>query len=83
MIDRNRLAETFRTLVSIDSVSRQEGRLAGELAKSLEEVGADAWFAQAWKIVGGDTGHLVAWREGTVTLPPLLLSAHMGTRLAA
>ncbi len=83
MIDGNRLAETFRILVSIDSVSRQERRLARQMAQSLEKRGAGARLAQVWKIVGGDTGHLIACLKGTVTLPPLLLSTHMGTRLAA
>ena len=79
MIDRNRLAETFQSLVSIDSVSREEGRLARELAKSLAKLGAETRFDRAGEKVGGDTGNLIAWLKGTASLPPLLLSAHMDT----
>jgi tripeptide aminopeptidase len=79
MIDRNRLAETFRSLVSIDSISREEGRLARELAKSLTKLGAETRFDTAGERVGGDTGNLIAWLNGTASLPPLLLSAHMDT----
>jgi len=79
MIDRNRLAETFQSLVSIDSVSREEGQLARELAKSLTKLGAETTFDRAGEKVGGDTGNLVAWLKGTASLPPLLLSAHMDT----
>ncbi len=79
MIDRNRLAETFQSLVSIDSVSRGEGRLAQELAKLLAKLGAETRFDRAGEKVGGDTGNLIAWLKGTASLPPLLLSAHMDT----
>jgi len=79
MIDRNRLAETFQSLVSIDSVSREEGRLARELAETLAKLGAETRFDRAGEKVGGDTGNLIAWLKGTASLPPLLLSAHMDT----
>jgi tripeptide aminopeptidase len=79
MIDRNRLAETFQSLVSIDSVSREEGRLARELAESLAKLGAETRFDTAGEKVGGDTGNLIASLKGTASLPPLLLSAHMDT----
>jgi tripeptide aminopeptidase len=79
MIDRNRLAETFQSLVSIDSVSREEGRLARVLAKSLAKLGAETRFDTAGENVGGDTGNLVARLKGNASPPPLLLSAHMDT----
>ena len=79
MIDRNRLAETFQSLVSIDSVSRKEGRLARELAKSLVKLGAETRFDTAGEKVGGDAGNLIARFKGNVSAPPLLLSAHMDT----
>jgi tripeptide aminopeptidase len=79
MIDKNRLAETFQSLVSIDSVSREEGRLARVLAKSLAKLGAETRFDTAGENVGGDTGNLVARLKGNASSPPLLLSAHMDT----
>jgi tripeptide aminopeptidase len=79
MIDRNRLAKTFQSLVSIDSVSREEGRLAREMAESLAKLGAETRFDTSGEKVGGDTGNLIASLKGTASLPPLLLSAHMDT----
>ena len=79
MIDKNRLAETFQSLVSIDSVSREEGRLARELAKSLAKLGAETRFDTAGEKVGGDTGNLIARLKGNALSSPLLLSAHMDT----
>ena len=79
MIDKNRLAETFKSLVSIDSVSREERRLVRELSKSLAKLGAETRFDTAGEKVGGDTGNLIARLEGNASSPPLLLSAHMDT----
>jgi tripeptide aminopeptidase len=79
MIDKNRLAETFLSLVSIDSVSREEGRLARELAQSLAKLGAETRFDTAGEKVGGDTGNLIARLTGNTPALPLLLSAHMDT----
>ena len=64
MIDKNRLTETFQSMVSIDSVSREEGRLARELAKSLAKLGAETRFDTAGEKVGGDTGNLIAILKG-------------------
>jgi tripeptide aminopeptidase len=79
MIDKNRLAETFLSLVSIDSISREEGRLARELAQSLAKLGAETRFDTAGEKVGGDTGNLIARLTGNTPALPLLLSAHMDT----
>ena len=79
MIDKNRLAETFQSLVSIDSVSREERRLARELVQSLAKLGTETRFDTAGEKVGGDTGNLIARLEGNASSPPLLLSAHMDT----
>ena len=79
MIDKNRLAETFQSLVSIDSVSREDRRLARELVQSLAKLGTETRFDTAGEKVGGDTGNLIARLEGNASSPPLLLSAHMDT----
>ena len=69
MIDKNRLAETFQYLVSIDSVSREEGRLARELSKSLAKLGAETRFDTAGEKVGGDTGNLIARAQRECLVP--------------
>ena len=73
------MADTFQYLVSIDSVSREEGRLARELDKLLAKLGAETRFDTAGEKVGGDAGNLIARLKGNVSAPPLLLSAHMDT----
>jgi len=79
MINRERLIDTFRFLVKIDSVSRNEGEIAGELKKILESMGAEAFIDGAGKKTGSNTGNLIAKFKGTKKIPPLLLNAHMDT----
>ncbi len=79
MIDRDRLARTFKTLVEIDSVSREEGRFCAALREMLEGLGAETRVDDAGRKVGADTGNLIARVPGTVDAPPLLLCAHMDT----
>jgi len=79
MINKERLAETFMALVTIDSVSREEGAMAAEMVKRLQTMGAETVFDQADKKIGSQTGNLVAKFKGSVDVPALLLSAHMDT----
>ena len=79
MINRERLIDTFRFLVGIDSVSRQEGDIAKELKKILESMGAETVFDGAGKMTGSNTGNLIARFKGNKKVPPLLLNAHMDT----
>ena len=79
MIDHNRLAQTFQRLVVIDSVSKEEGRLARTLAEMLESIGAEIRIDDAGKQIGGDTGNLLARLPGNTPAAPLLLSAHLDT----
>jgi tripeptide aminopeptidase len=79
MINRERLMDTFRFLVGIDSVSRQEGDIAGELKKILDSMGAETVFDSAGKMTGSNTGNLIAKFKGNKRVPPLLLNAHMDT----
>jgi tripeptide aminopeptidase len=79
MITPQRMAETFMNLVKIDSLSRSEGRLAAELQKRLEALGAETGFDRAHEQIGGDCGNLIARFGGNRPSPPLLLNAHMDT----
>ncbi|MGB5156648.1 M20/M25/M40 family metallo-hydrolase [Desulfobacterium sp. N47] len=79
MINSERLADTFRFLVGIDSVSKQEGNIATELKKIFESMGAKTAVDEAGKITGSDTGNLVIKFTGNQKAPPLLLNAHMDT----
>ena len=79
MIDRNRLAETFKFLVQIDSVSKEEGVIAHEIKKILESMGAETFVDNAGDKIGGNSGNLIAKFKGNTQAPPLLLNAHMDT----
>ena len=79
MINRKRLAETFKFLVQIDSVSKEEGVIANEIKKILESLGAKTFVDNAGDKIGGNSGNLIAKFEGNSQAPPLLLNAHMDT----
>ncbi len=79
MINRKRLAETFKFLVQIDSVSKEEGVIANEIKTILESMGAETFVDNAGDIIGGNSGNLIAKFKGNTQAPPLLLNAHMDT----
>jgi tripeptide aminopeptidase len=79
MINTARLAQIFKFLVEIDSVSKEEGAIAQALKKILEELGAETTFDAAGEKIGSQSGNLIAKFKGPAAVPPLLLSAHMDT----
>jgi tripeptide aminopeptidase len=79
MINVNRMAQTFMELVRIDSVSREESRLAAYLQEQLESLGAETVFDGSAAQTGSDTGNLIARINGSGGKAPLLFSAHMDT----
>ncbi len=79
MINPDRLAETFKTLVKIDSVSREEGAISREIVKMVEAMGAETAMDQADRFTGSETGNLVVRFKGNRSVEPILLSAHLDT----
>ena len=79
MIDRKRLAETFKFLVQIDSISKEESVIANEIKRILESLGAETFVDNAGDKIGGNSGNLIAKFKGNTLAPPLLLNAHMDT----
>ena len=79
VIDPHRLAQTFQTLVQLDSVSREEGRFAAALQKRLEALGVVTWIDPSSAQTGSDTGNLIGHLPGMNSRKPLLFSAHMDT----
>jgi len=79
MVNRERLAETFKFLAEIDSISKEEGILAGKIREILVSMGAETMVDDAGEQIGGDTGNLIAKFKGNAKVPPLLLNAHMDT----
>ena len=79
MVDQDRLARVFQWLVSIDSVSREEGEICSALKEKLSQMGAEIIIDHAADKVGGNSGNLIAKFKGTLDAPPLMLNAHMDT----
>ena len=79
MIDKDRLADTFKFLVGIDSPSRKEGRIESKIRPLLESLGAETYVDGAGPKAGSDTGNLIAKFAGNRKAAPLLLNAHMDT----
>jgi len=79
MIDRERLAQTFSRLVRIDSVSKEEKAISEVLCTILTSMDADISQDDAGEKIGGQTGNIIARFDGNVTVPPMILNAHMDT----
>jgi len=79
MVNKQRLAETFKFLTEIDSISKEEGVLAAKIREILVSMGAEIWVDNAGERIGGDTGNLIAKFKGNTSVSPLLLNAHMDT----
>jgi tripeptide aminopeptidase len=79
MVNRDRLGETFKFLVEIDSISKEEDTISSEIKKILESLGAETVVDSAGDKIGGNTGNLIAKFKGNKQAPPLLLNAHMDT----
>jgi len=79
MIDSERLAEIFKRLVQIDSISRKEGAIAKVLEEIFQSMGAETLFDGAGPKVESNSGNLIARFQGTGHATPLLLNAHMDT----
>lgn len=77
MINKERLKETILNLLSIDSPSRKERRLAEFLRGKLESWGFEVWEDSAGSFVQGEVGNIIGRREGIGI--PILFNAHMDT----
>lgn len=79
-IDRDRLADTFMQLVSIDSPSREEKCVADCIGKILkEETGAEVIEDRSQSQTGSESGNIIARIPGTEKVAPLFFNAHMDT----
>ncbi len=79
MINLERLAQTFKTLVSIDSVSKEEGQISMAIQGLIAPFAAQMMVDKAGEKTGGDTGNLIVRIDGNRRVPPLMLNAHMDT----
>jgi len=79
-INSDRLADTFLNLVSIDSPSRHEGRVARWLKDWFRDFpGAVVTEDGSAMETGSETGNLVVKIKGNKDRPPVFFNAHMDT----
>ncbi len=79
-VNRERLLEHLVRMLEIDTPPRLESPLADLLEAELKALGFETQRDQAGEALGGDTGNLIAYRQGTVRgAPSLLFNAHMDT----
>ncbi|MBT7086815.1 MAG: M20/M25/M40 family metallo-hydrolase [Desulfobacterales bacterium] len=79
MINRDRLAATFKTLAEIDSTSKSENAVASEIVKITSEIGAETYIDDSASVTGSDTGNHIIKYKGNIKTEPILLSAHLDT----
>jgi tripeptide aminopeptidase len=79
-IRRERLVETFLTLVRFNTPSRQERAASEWCAEYLRGVGFEVEWDDAGEKVGGTVGNLIAFKKGTVPdAPGIFFSSHLDT----
>jgi tripeptide aminopeptidase len=79
MMNRERMIQEFMELVQIDSLSKQERKMADTLKAKLEALGLDVYEDDTGVKIGGNTGNLICTLKGTQKVPAVLVSAHMDT----
>lgn len=79
MVNTTRLIDEFCKLVSIDSVSFQERKMADVLKNYLTELGFEVMEDKAYEYYDGNSGNIYGFLEGNIDKDPLLFSAHMDT----
>ncbi len=80
MINETRLVHEFIRLASMESPSRDEGRISAYLKKLLGEFCHEIVEDDAHKLTGGEAGNLLGRVKGTCEeRPAIFLNAHMDT----
>lgn len=79
MINSERLANRFKTMCGIDSLSRDERNLALMIEEILRSLGAKVCYDSAKEKTNGNCSNLIAVFKGTADVEPLFLSGHMDT----
>ena len=81
MINRQRLIDEFINLVRIDSLTKQERKMADALMAKLKGMGFEAYEDDTGTKIGGNAGNIICHVKGKKRNPALLLMAHMDTVL--
>jgi len=79
LVNRDRMLNEFMQLVRIDSISRDERKMADTLKGKLEGMGLTAVEDNAGVKIGGNAGNIICTVKGDKNVPAVLLMAHMDT----
>lgn len=79
MVNQNRILDNFKSLVSLDSPSFNERLVCNWIKDYLKSIDITAEEDNAGEIIGGTTGNLYAFVEGSINADPVLFSSHMDT----
>ncbi|MFN3567728.1 MAG: M20/M25/M40 family metallo-hydrolase [Caldimicrobium sp.] len=79
MINTDRLILEFKTLLTIESPSLKEGKLAYYLADLFDALGYSIYIDKSAELTGSEVGNLIIKIPGTVEGPTLLFCAHLDT----
>lgn len=79
MINTDRLILEFKTLLTIESPSLKEGKLAYYIADLFDALGYPIYFDKSAELTGSEVGNLIIKIPGTVEGPTLLFCAHLDT----
>lgn len=75
-MNKQRVLETFLSIIAIDSPSRHEAAMAAYCRERLEHLGFTVEFDDSQKDTGSDTPQIMAFKKGTAP-GHVALSAHM------
>ncbi|MFW6030534.1 MAG: M20/M25/M40 family metallo-hydrolase [Halanaerobiales bacterium] len=73
----NNLIKKFIELVEIDSISKEERKMADNLKEELKKLGLEVKEDDTAKKINGNAGNLIAYLKGNSSLPTIIFSAHM------
>ena len=78
-VNKDRITEEFLKLAAIDSVTKDERKMADALIGILEEMGYETYEDDAGEKIGGNTGNIYCDIKGNKDVPGVMLAAHMDT----
>jgi tripeptide aminopeptidase len=79
MVNRDRMVNEFIQLVKVDSLSRQERKMADLLKEKILAEGIEPYEDDAGKKIGGNSGNIIFTVKGSKEAPTILMMAHMDT----
>ncbi|MDD2390320.1 MAG: M20/M25/M40 family metallo-hydrolase [Desulfobacterales bacterium] len=79
MINSDRLADTFKSLAEIDSVSTQEKDIRIKIQNLFDAMGAETLVDDSMAETGSNTGNLIVKFKGNRPVPAMMFNAHMDT----